>query len=571
MLKKTKFNFFSPTALTLGCFLLLLLAYKIEIPTSADDYSDHLIWTKAFYHEFLKGNLYPRWLYDLNNGLGAPIFYYYPPLPYFFSLLFFKLGFPAVKVLALVSAASIILSFLSFRLWASTYFKDYSLIFASLFYTFSAYHFGIDLAFRCAFTELFSFIFIPLILYSIDTINLQKDSLKILHGSLLSLSVSGLLLSHLPMSVVYFPLVTWYFLALTFRKDNIFKFNKYIFISIFGILGIALSSIYILPALKLREEVQLSNMYTHFHKYSDSFLFSDLQTGHFSANSIFTFSALLCLAHFVLYLIMPQIKKTNKPNEYEVVKNTMMVFSITYFLLMLKISDGLVWSNLHILQTIQFPWRITGVLTLAGAFFSGIVVEKSAYLRNRPKLLIRSLAATPLIISVLLPLSTRFRSHNMDDWNNFRLEFLVSPPEYFRSDILDPYMEIKENSKSNFIMGNFSKISDVTRLNESTNFTIVTTNDPTEIVFSQFFYPGFYLRKTAQGDFNHAPDEFTLSQVPKTGLIRASLPKGTFNLEFGRKKLLIEKTAEKISIFAVLLLLLTVIISIVKSGHIYRR
>ena len=31
------------------------------------------------------GELYPRWLYAMNDGFGSPAFFYYAPLPYYFT------------------------------------------------------------------------------------------------------------------------------------------------------------------------------------------------------------------------------------------------------------------------------------------------------------------------------------------------------------------------------------------------------------------------------------------------------------------------------------------------------
>src|SRR5690606_94010 len=42
---------------------------------------------KEFARQFWGGEFYPRWLMRLNDGLGAPIFYYYPPMAFWLGSL----------------------------------------------------------------------------------------------------------------------------------------------------------------------------------------------------------------------------------------------------------------------------------------------------------------------------------------------------------------------------------------------------------------------------------------------------------------------------------------------------
>ena len=49
----------------------------------------HLVWAKHFSDQLWAGNLYPRWLLDMNSGLGSPTFYFYGPVSYYITSLFF--------------------------------------------------------------------------------------------------------------------------------------------------------------------------------------------------------------------------------------------------------------------------------------------------------------------------------------------------------------------------------------------------------------------------------------------------------------------------------------------------
>jgi len=40
------------------------------------------MWTKSFDSRLWSGGWYPRWLMNMNGGLGSATFYFYPPLPF---------------------------------------------------------------------------------------------------------------------------------------------------------------------------------------------------------------------------------------------------------------------------------------------------------------------------------------------------------------------------------------------------------------------------------------------------------------------------------------------------------
>src|SRR5882724_12268628 len=58
------------------------------IPFFSDDgVSHHAVWYIQFSTQLWAGDFYPRWLIGMNEGLGSPVFYYYPPAPFFLTSL----------------------------------------------------------------------------------------------------------------------------------------------------------------------------------------------------------------------------------------------------------------------------------------------------------------------------------------------------------------------------------------------------------------------------------------------------------------------------------------------------
>jgi hypothetical protein len=62
----------------------LVLPFLLEsgMP-AADDIGYHLITGRAFRGALAEGVPYPRWVDTMNQGFGAPIYIFYPPLAYY--------------------------------------------------------------------------------------------------------------------------------------------------------------------------------------------------------------------------------------------------------------------------------------------------------------------------------------------------------------------------------------------------------------------------------------------------------------------------------------------------------
>ncbi|HEY9847696.1 MAG TPA: hypothetical protein V6D03_16055, partial [Candidatus Caenarcaniphilales bacterium] len=65
--------------------ILTLPAISYGIFAAHDLVAYHLKWSKHFAEQFWLGDLYPRWLLEMNAGLGSPTFFFYAPVPYYFT------------------------------------------------------------------------------------------------------------------------------------------------------------------------------------------------------------------------------------------------------------------------------------------------------------------------------------------------------------------------------------------------------------------------------------------------------------------------------------------------------
>ena len=73
----------------IGCGFILSLPVLITgFPALTHDGRVHEVWYTNFAAQFWSGDLYPRWLQNVDMGLGGPTFFFYPPTPFFITSLF---------------------------------------------------------------------------------------------------------------------------------------------------------------------------------------------------------------------------------------------------------------------------------------------------------------------------------------------------------------------------------------------------------------------------------------------------------------------------------------------------
>src|SRR5881398_3473944 len=93
-----------PLLLVLG--VLLVLPANAGPPLLHDSFAIDWVWADQFTAQLAHGVIYPRWLPLSNAGLGAPVFYYYPPLAFYLAGLFGLLGLATYpSVIAAFAAA----------------------------------------------------------------------------------------------------------------------------------------------------------------------------------------------------------------------------------------------------------------------------------------------------------------------------------------------------------------------------------------------------------------------------------------------------------------------------------
>jgi len=196
------------------------------------------VWTDQFAQQLRAGVVYPRWLPASHDGLGAPVFYYYPPLAFYPAGLLAALGLtPYAAILATFGLAFAAAGAAMYR-WAREW-SNHPLA-AAFFFMAAPYHVA-DVYGRGALAEACAIALIPLLALGLKRVAERRSP------ALLALAYAAIIATHLPLALLAsLFLVAPYALLLAWRRPKtLLAFAPPL------ALGIGLASIYLTPALAL--------------------------------------------------------------------------------------------------------------------------------------------------------------------------------------------------------------------------------------------------------------------------------------------------------------------------------
>jgi hypothetical protein len=181
--------------------VMLAAAVLLSVPAALgplrlnDSFWIDLVWLEQFARELAHGTLYPRWLPLSHNGLGSPVFYYYPPLAFYLGGLFVFAGVSTYSALVGTFFAANLLSGLGVYSWL----RDQSprALAASLLFMAAPYHL-FDFYQRGAAAEVVATAFLPFVLLGIHRM-VEGRRFGFVQ---VALAYAALLVSHLPLALL---------------------------------------------------------------------------------------------------------------------------------------------------------------------------------------------------------------------------------------------------------------------------------------------------------------------------------------------------------------------------------
>ena len=231
----------------------------------------NLTWAAQFSDQVLSGILYPRWLSGSFDGLGAPTFYFYPPLAFWVDAAIRGLTADLLPTSWRLSVTAVVL------LWASgaamyawlrlqRVYSRAALV-GALAYAAAPYHL-VDHYLRGALAEFASYAALPVVMAGISLVARRRPS----GIPVLAIAYAGLVTSHLPTALLisltaipaYVLFTAWH----TRSSDPFFLLRCGLGI----VLGLGLAAPYLLPALTLQGAVLIDWMWRYGFRIDDSFL-----------------------------------------------------------------------------------------------------------------------------------------------------------------------------------------------------------------------------------------------------------------------------------------------------------
>ena len=353
-------------------FTLPLLIYGMPY-LSDDGGSHHAVWYLNFSQQLWAGDLYPRWLVNMNSGLGSPVFFYYPPLPYYLTSLlrpFFSADSQGLYQLGVSACLALIASGWTAYLWLKDITDRNSALIAAILYMTMPYHVAADLYVRGAFAEYWAFVWLPSILYFTARIRPGHRSAAV--G--LALSYALLIMTHLPTTLIFSVVPVCY----AFFISDLHRRVKVLTITICAMmLGIGLSAIYLLPAMATQKFVFLDRNSLGYFSYESWLLFGKHSLwAEDRVGMILLVFDMVCVAGIAFL-----VARSGLNTHLRRLSAFWLGVAMASVFMMTELSKP-VWLIFPTLQKIQFSWRFNVILSLATAALLALAISSIKNLRH---------------------------------------------------------------------------------------------------------------------------------------------------------------------------------------------
>lgn len=513
---------------TLG-FLLITFAAGSSLLQSNFHYGHdnalNVIRLAEFRNCLTDGMWFCRWAPRLGNGLGQPIFQFYPTLPIWVGVLFGSIGVSLPRAVDLSSVASIFVGLVcTYLLARQLSIQPWGAWLVAVLVAWSPYR-AYSLCVRGALSEAWAQALLPLPFAASLALS-KSESVSPLNVVFLAVSWLSILLSHQLMLIMVAPFYFGWLLVISHCKKR-------------QLLNQIIAHALVLPCMAFRvvplaEATELTHIVEatttgmfdfrrHFYLNWHHFIVPSRQSWPARPGIVLVIMALCSLA---LSLRFRTLKH----------KNLMMASfagSVLVVGLMSSRSQGLVWEHIPWLPFVQFPWRFVGLLptflVICTAPFWQWLQSKPVIMRFCP---VAALTIAP-VVSVYYAPSLRLENPvSLADAKKLTTTDLWHHQHHGASDYLPKAVDLRAFHR----LGQRTDPIPIVRLNgngmilsahESGNRVIanIETVTRSEVVFSTAAYPGW----TALVDGQVA--DWRREVHDSLGRIRMDVDKGSHRLE----------------------------------------
>jgi hypothetical protein len=364
-MKKVKafvFDFFLVVLFTIPAFVSLLNSYYFTIHDN-----QHIVRLYLLDTAVKQGYLYPRWVDRLSFGFGDPLFNFYPPLVYYLGEFFHLLGFSYIWSIKLVFICGFVVGAFGMYLLARHLLGRLAGFLAAVIFTYSFYHL-VNAYVRGALSEFFAMNLLPFVFLYFYKIKEEKNLSNVLFfGLFLALVFLAHQLVALPLMFFLFFFFIYYLIT---ASDKLGFIKRIVFGFVFGL---GLSAFYWLPMFYERQFIFLSkglgDPKDHF-LYPYQFWYSPWGFGASVKGAIdgMTFQLgkipILLVALSIVSFFIFQLRRVSKKDNEFINQFIFFLFLMVFGLWMTTASSGIIWDNLKLLWSLQFPWRFLSITVI---------------------------------------------------------------------------------------------------------------------------------------------------------------------------------------------------------------
>jgi hypothetical protein len=197
------------------------------------------VWLDQFARELANGTIYPRWLALSHDGLGSPVFYYYPPLAFYAASIFVLAGLTTYAALIATFGVGYAVSGASMYWWLKP--QSEKPLIGAIAFMIAPYH-SFNFYNRGALAEFIAVAILPLLMGGLWRLKEHR------RGSfeVTAFSYAALICTHLPLA-----LLASLFLIGPWLLIEFYKSRRIVPAALALALGIALAAIFWLPAIWL--------------------------------------------------------------------------------------------------------------------------------------------------------------------------------------------------------------------------------------------------------------------------------------------------------------------------------
>jgi hypothetical protein len=487
----------SPAWIKDGCSFLVILAasllvarplFSLALLAHTDTHST-LIRMVGLVHVWQDGQIIGRWLPDINLGYGYPLLNFYAPLFSYLSAGIFFLVQNYILAVNLLLILGFILSGWVMYLFARDFWGRSGGLLSAVAYLLVPYH-SCEVYRRAANAEFLTFIFVPLIAWRFYRF---LADMKLSTFVWAVLSVTGLILCHNVMTILFLPVVAMYTLFLcVLDPRDIWK--KMCLSAGVVVCALGLTAYFWLPAMVEKQFVTINKIYEgawdfHHHFMTlKQFIFSPWECGSISWTNGVSFQLgmtnfLLAIAALAAVLFSWRVYRKNALHFlFWLVMGVLIAF-------MTLRSSTVIWEALPIAKYVQYPWRLFLPLTFIIAFLAGGVV---CWCRQGHARILIAILGMGIVVGFNASYSVIDKQQTFDLKDRGEFLFHARPmdnmeylPKWVKTIPLAPPQKRYEVVKGEALIVEQKKISGVHH--ELT----VAAKTPALVCFHHFYFPGW--------------------------------------------------------------------------------